>query len=287
MRVNSGWAVLSLCILTGIIGAALQNTSANIDLDTSEQALKVDHTVLLDLRKRWMTEIFRYHDDSAMNHVFFPLLFTALSNSATVGLLVAYLYESLLCVTDMYWESRYFTRITDSLVQDPVLGAVGVAYIMIVWSGSHLHNIAELARKNLALCALVLVGTWYRNMDLGIDISATHALVSFPVSVLFVGCIAYGLDMKVLKESNRKTVVTLLFILLTAWVPLMAAQVGSYKAMQHQWVDPFQSTAWWAVSLLALMAVINPRKWWDGCGANGMHAENILLSSDPTAVTPC
>ena len=262
MREKVVLGILVVCVTTAIIGAALGNKSDDIDLDTYERALKDEYAELLEARKQWMKDIFRYHDKAALTHIFFPFVFTGLFNSVVWGILWAYFYESAVFVWDIYRPgSPHFTRMPDSLVQDPMQAAIGAAAIMLMWKGKHLERMSELAQKNKWKCVFVTIGTL--SGDLGLNMApADRAIYRFPACVFIVWLGVKWAGGKTSKVDTAAAT-TSFIIMLTGWLPLVLAHGVSYYAMTWKWVDPFQSTVWWAVSLLAFTAVINPRKRWE------------------------
>jgi hypothetical protein len=258
MRKIVGWGIVFVCIVAAIIGIALDSTSANINLDSLERLQKEYYTDLVEQRRVWMKDIFRYHDVAAMAHIFFAFLFTGLFNSAVGGLLIAYLYESAMFTYDIYkHDATYFTRMPDSLIQDPVQAAIGAAAIMLMWKGQHLERMSELAQKNKWKCVFVTIGTWPGDWGLGLGPGLSRMLVRFPVCVFIVWLAAKNYA----GTDDRATTQNSILILLTAWVPLVLAHGMSYYAMRWELVDPFQSTVLWSVLLLALMALWNPARW--------------------------
>ena len=107
----------------------------HFDLDQSERVQDTQfQNDVENARKQWASDAFEQFDVYASEHMFLPMFVMIFTADACFTALLVYLHESLEFVVCLWFNSecKYFQRITDSLVQDPVQGACGilVAYIM-------------------------------------------------------------------------------------------------------------------------------------------------------------
>jgi hypothetical protein len=250
-------AVTTISLLLGAVIVMNFETSANLNLDVSEKALKETMATTVVQRKQWMKDIFRYHDYSAVCHVFFPFLVAAGTNSVAWGLLVSYLYESVYFVLDLYVvDSEYYVRMPDSLIQDPVQALIGSLAALAMWGGTaEIDKVSTVVKQHKLMVVLATVGTTLGDIG-GINnvVGSFTSLARFGASLLILAVLV---QLGILKQGagDMGTLRSMAIMILTALVPCVAAQFASYAGLYYKAPDPFQSSMWWMALMLSLMAL--------------------------------